>query len=51
MFKCNANLEGKLKKKKNLHFSHYFNGSFAGTVFMDLSKPYDCIPHELLIAK
>ena len=27
------------------------NGVFAGTIFMDLSKAYDCIPYELLIAK
>ena len=27
------------------------NGSFVGTVLMDLSKAYDCIPHELLIVK
>ena len=27
------------------------SGSFVGTILMDLSKAYDCISHELLIAK
>ena len=27
------------------------NGGFVGTILMDLSKTYDCITHELLIAK
>ena len=27
------------------------NGCFVGTVLMELSKAYVCIPHELLIAK
>ena len=27
------------------------NGGFVGKILMDLSKPYDCIPYELLRAK
>jgi len=26
------------------------NGKIVGTILMDLSKAYDCLPHDLLIA-
>ena len=28
-----------------------YNGGFAGTILIDLSQSYHCIPHEFLIAK
>ncbi len=30
---------------------HLDNHSFVGTILMDLSKAFDCIPHGLLVAK
>ena len=30
---------------------HLDNKEFVGTVLMDLSKAFDCLPHDLLIAK
>ena len=27
------------------------NSGFIGTILMDLSKPYDCLPYDLLIAE
>ena len=31
--------------------NHLDNNNFVGAILMDLSKAFDCLPHELLIAK
>ena len=32
-------------------FSKLDSGEFIGTILMNLSKAYDCLPYDLLIAK
>ena len=32
-------------------FSELDSGEFIGTILMNLSKAYDCLPYDLLIAK
>ena len=29
----------------------FYQSGFAGAILMDLSKAYDCLPHDLMVAK
>ena len=50
-FRKNHSTQHALFKLLNSWQNSLDNGKVVGTVLMDLSKAYDCLPHDLLIAK
>jgi len=50
-FRKNHSTQHALFKLLNSWQNSLDKGKIVGTILMDLSKAYDCLPHELLIAK
>ena len=48
---CSHSIQHALLKLLRAWQKELDNSGFIATILMDLSKAYDCLPHDLLIAK